>query len=123
MQIFFSKSNFRKKKNKIRKKKHMESSNITEKSSNLILLIKKNAIPSINSVSTTPMISTTDDPYTIDNNYILMPLFSGLFVALLLLWMLYRYTVTTEHRSHQDGTIYCCPQKFFDFISLCFKCK
>ena len=98
----------------------MEENNITStKKSSLISLIRKNSIE-VFTVSTTPAITTSKED---DNNYILMPLFSGLFVALLLLWMLYRYTATNEQRSHHDGAIYCCPQGFFDIISRCFECR
>ena len=81
----------------------------------ILTLIKK----SINSQTST----TSDEPYMIDNDYVLMPLFVGLFVALLLLWMRYRYTAVSEQRSHIEGSFSICPQNFFDFLAKCFKCK
>ena len=56
---------------------------------------------------------------TVDEYYILMPLFSGFIVAFLLLWMIIRYSISWHHNS----TIYFCPQKFFDHASICFDCK
>lgn len=59
-------------------------------------------------------------------NYMLnifLPVIVGLFVALILGWMLIRYKMSSHQRSNYNGSIYCCPQKCFDFCAKFFECK
>lgn len=54
---------------------------------------------------------------------IFLPIVVGLFVALILGWMLIRYKMSSHQRSNYNGSIYCCPQKCFDFCAKFFECK
>lgn len=59
-------------------------------------------------------------------NYMLnifLPVIVGLFVALILGWMLIRYKMSSHQRSNYNGSIYCCPQKCFNFCAKFFECK
>lgn len=53
---------------------------------------------------------------------IIMPLIVGIFVALILTWMLIRYKMAANEASY-NGSIYCCPQECFDFCAKFFECK
>ncbi|CAF0894302.1 unnamed protein product [Brachionus calyciflorus] len=54
---------------------------------------------------------------------IILPLIVGLFVALILGWMLIRYKMSSHQRSNYNGSIYCCPEKCFEFCAKFFECK
>jgi hypothetical protein len=58
--------------------------------------------------------------YEID---VVTPLIVGLFVAMILGWMLIRYKMSAHTRSHYNGSIYCCPDECFDFCAKVCKCN
>lgn len=58
--------------------------------------------------------------YTLD---IVMPLIVGLLVALILGWMLIRYKMSAHERSNYNGSIYCCPERCFEFCAKFCECN
>jgi hypothetical protein len=62
-----------------------------------------------------------------DENYynlnILMPLIMGLFVAMILGWMLIRYKMSTREQRNYTGSIYCCPDGCYDYCAKIFVCN
>jgi hypothetical protein len=84
-----------------------------------------NVIPSLTTTTTSTSSSQTNQPepileYTID---VVTPLIVGLFVAMILGWMLIRYKMSAHTRSNYNGSIYCCPDECFDFCAKVCKCN
>ncbi len=56
------------------------------------------------------------------NLNIVMPLIMGLFVAMILGWMLIRYKMSTNEQRNYTGSIYCCPDGCYDCCAKIFLC-
>ena len=84
----------------------------------------------INNHTDNTIIHTNDNKINIiefDENYynlnILMPLIMGLFVAMILGWMLIRYKMSSREQSNNTGSIYCCPDGCYDCCAKIFLCN
>jgi hypothetical protein len=72
-------------------------------------------LPTSSEISPIEQLSSThvtNDFYD-EKHDIVMPLIVGLFVAMILGWMLIRYKMSAHQRSNYNGSIYCCPEKCF----------
>jgi hypothetical protein len=72
--------------------------------------------PTSSEISPIEQLSSTHEPtndYYDEKHDIVMPLIVGLFVAMILGWMLIRYKMSAHQRSNYNGSIYCCPEKCF----------
>lgn len=59
-------------------------------------------------------------PQVLNTSSYIAPSIVGLFVIILLLWMIIRYAISNK-ATHLDD-VYCCPQSVFDFFgNLCSK--
>jgi hypothetical protein len=84
--------------------------------------ITNDNVSSVDSIKTNDSI---DDEFDEDHylSNIMMPLIVGLFVTMLLGWMLVRYKMSSAQRSNYNGSIYCCPEDCFDCFTKFFLCN
>lgn len=100
------------------------SEELTSNSSHLVVLFKSlklTTTPTI--ISDVNKTSSVDVPYEDDRIDIVTPFVVGIFVAMILGWMLIRYKMSAHERSNYSGSIYCCPNECFDFCARFARCK
>ena len=86
---------------------------------------KQNLITKFNlySVNTVPKTTENTSLENYDSTEILFPAIVGFFVVLILGWMLIRYKMSAHQRSYFNDSIYCCPDKCYDFCAKFCECK